>query len=51
MWSMLLQWRLAIQFFYKSDGSLWGMGGNGAGELGDGTYESKNQPVKIEIVE
>ncbi len=37
--------------FIKSDGSLWGMGGNGAGQLGDGTYggahSSTNRPEQI----
>jgi alpha-tubulin suppressor-like RCC1 family protein len=34
--------------FLKSDGSLWGMGANYSGELGDGTIENfKNQPVEI----
>jgi alpha-tubulin suppressor-like RCC1 family protein len=33
--------------FLKSDGSLWGMGGNGSGQLGDGTFNSTNQPELI----
>jgi hypothetical protein len=33
--------------FIKSDGSLWGMGYNGYGELGDGTYNSTNFPEQI----
>lgn len=33
--------------FLKSDGSLWAMGYNGYGELGDGTYNTTNQPEKI----
>ena len=38
--------------FLKSDGSLWGMGGNSSGELGDGTYFTNfpygiNRPEKI----
>lgn len=34
--------------FLKSDGSLWVMGLNDFGQLGDGTYKSKtNQPEKI----
>ncbi|HZL77721.1 MAG TPA: hypothetical protein VFC17_02635 [Candidatus Limnocylindrales bacterium] len=35
--------------FLKSDGSLWAMGGNGFGELGDGTLNSggTNSPEKI----
>ena len=37
--------------FLKSDGSLWGMGQNGDGQLGDGTYNSvapyTNRPQQI----
>src|SRR6266700_2707240 len=33
--------------FLKSDGSLWGMGYNGFGQLGDGTYSSTNRPEQI----
>ena len=33
--------------FLKSDGSLWGMGYNGYGELGDGTLNSTNLPEQI----
>lgn len=38
--------------FLKSDGSLWAMGNNSAGQLGDGTYGSfptfgSNQPEQI----
>jgi alpha-tubulin suppressor-like RCC1 family protein len=33
--------------FLKSDGSLWGMGFNWAGELGDGTYNNTNLPEQI----
>jgi alpha-tubulin suppressor-like RCC1 family protein len=33
--------------FLKSDGSLWAMGNNGVGELGDGTYNSTNRPEQI----
>ena len=33
--------------FLKSDGSLWGMGENDNGELGDGTYNQANTPVQI----
>jgi alpha-tubulin suppressor-like RCC1 family protein len=33
--------------FLKSDGSLWGMGYNGYGQLGDGTFNSTNQPEEI----
>ncbi len=33
--------------FLKSDGSLWGMGGNMGGELGDGTYNNANSPEQI----
>ena len=31
----------------KSDGSLWGMGFNVDGELGDGTFNNTNQPEQI----
>ncbi len=31
----------------KSDGSLWAMGANGSGQLGDGTYNNANQPEQI----
>jgi alpha-tubulin suppressor-like RCC1 family protein len=33
--------------FIKSDGSLWAMGDNLYGELGDGTFNSTNKPVEI----
>jgi alpha-tubulin suppressor-like RCC1 family protein len=33
--------------FLKSDGSLWAMGYNLNGELGDGTYSTTNQPELI----
>lgn len=33
--------------FIKSDGSLWAMGMNGWGQLGDGTFITTNQPEKI----
>ncbi len=31
----------------KNDGTLWAWGGNVYGELGDGTYISKNTPIQI----
>ncbi len=31
----------------KSDGSLWAWGGNGCGQLGGGTKEGRNVPVRI----
>ena len=34
-------------FAIKDDGSLWAWGGNGCGQLGDGTYKDKSTPVKI----
>ena len=33
--------------FFKSDGSLWAMGINGDGQLGDGTYNKTNRPEQI----
>ncbi len=33
--------------FLKSDGSLWAMGANNAGQLGDGSYTSTNRPEQI----
>ena|ERR1035437_8835269 len=33
--------------FFKSDGSLWAMGYNNYGQLGDGTYSNTNQPEEI----
>jgi alpha-tubulin suppressor-like RCC1 family protein len=37
----------AHSLFLKSDGSLWGMGADGYGQLGDGTCNSTNQPEEI----
>ena len=34
--------------FIKSDGSLWGMGYNRDGRLGDGTTTDRSTPVKID---
>src|ERR1039458_6520045 len=33
--------------FLKSDGSLWGMGGNVTGQLGDGTFSNAYKPEEI----
>ncbi|HWY76308.1 MAG TPA: chromosome condensation regulator [Verrucomicrobiae bacterium] len=33
--------------FLKADGSLWSMGFNASGQLGDGTFDSTNRPQKI----
>ena len=33
--------------FLKSDGSLWAMGENAEGQLGDGTYNNTNRPEQI----
>ena len=35
--------------FLKSDGSLWGMGLNANGPLGDGTYNDTNRPEQIVV--
>jgi alpha-tubulin suppressor-like RCC1 family protein len=37
----------AHSLFLKSDGSLWAMGYNRDGRLGDGTYNNTNQPEQI----
>ena len=37
----------AHSLFLKSDGSLWGMGYNYFGQLGDGRFQSTNFPVEI----
>ncbi len=37
----------AHSLFLKSDGSLWAMGANGFGQLGDGTFNNTNSPEKI----
>jgi hypothetical protein len=33
--------------FIRKDGSLWGMGGNNRGQLGDGNLTDRNTPVRI----
>ena len=33
--------------FLKRDGSLWAMGDNSFGQLGDGTYNNANHPIQI----
>jgi alpha-tubulin suppressor-like RCC1 family protein len=37
----------AHSLFLKNDGSLWGMGYNLSGQLGDGTYYATDQPEQI----
>jgi alpha-tubulin suppressor-like RCC1 family protein len=37
----------AHSLFLKGDGSLWGMGANYDGQLGDGTYNNTNKPEQI----
>jgi alpha-tubulin suppressor-like RCC1 family protein len=34
--------------FVKNDSTLWGMGANYYGQLGDGTYMQRNSPVQID---
>ncbi|MCL2188393.1 MAG: hypothetical protein FWC16_07785 [Defluviitaleaceae bacterium] len=34
-------------FIIKDDGNLWGWGSNRHGQLGDGTTEDRNSPIKI----
>lgn len=37
----------AFALMLKNDNTLWGMGYNSFGQLGDGTYELRNEPVQI----
>ena len=37
-----------FSFFTKQDGSLWAMGENGFGQLGDGTTINQKTPVKVD---
>ena len=37
----------SFSLFIKSNGSLWGMGGNFYGQLGTGDYTSRYTPVEI----
>src|SRR5476651_1136563 len=37
----------AHSLFIKSDGSLWVMGNNDSGQLGDGTFNNTNKPEEI----
>jgi alpha-tubulin suppressor-like RCC1 family protein len=34
-------------FFVKNDGSLWAMGNNEGGHLGDGTFETPDHPIQL----
>lgn len=35
--------------FVKTDGSLWAMGDNSSGQLGNGTYNNTNVPVQVAL--
>ena len=35
-------------YFIKADGSLWSSGSNTFGALGDGTYDSRSSPAKVD---
>jgi len=37
-------------FFLKTDGTVWGVGSNGSGQLGDGTKASKYVPVQMQEI-
>ena len=37
--------------FLKTDGTLWGMGYNSSGQLGDGTTNNQGKPVKIGLLQ
>ena len=34
-------------FAFESDGSMWGWGENGDGQLGNGTYDPEDEPVPL----
>ena len=38
----------AHSLYVKSDGSMWAMGDNSHGQLGDGTTTDRSSPVRIE---
>ena len=38
---------LGVIIFLKDDGTLWGIGDNDTGQLADGTFENRSQPVLI----
>ena len=45
-------WKSVVAGYYhnsaiKSDGTLWGWGGNGGGQVGDGTTTNKPTPIQI----
>ena len=37
--------------FLKNDGTLWGMGDNGSGKLGDGNTTNRLSPVQSNLSE
>ncbi len=46
-WRSLFKGRGSFTLALKSDGTMWSWGGNGDGQLGDGTIVEKHAPVKI----
>jgi alpha-tubulin suppressor-like RCC1 family protein len=38
---------MAHSLFLKSDGSVWSCGANGGGQLGDGTFSDRHEPVRV----
>lgn len=45
--TVIAKWGKPSSFFVKMDGSLWAMGENKAGLLGDGTFNNPDHPIKI----